>query len=579
MASHTSDDIPQGRAEQGPTLQDASASEPQAHALSLLIIRDEIVERRPLPDRGSISIGRSDENDVFLDDPLASRQHAVLRVGDALQIEDVGSANGTRVRGERIAPQVGTELLPGQPVEIGSSMLLVQRSRAGKHHRRVASFGHLEARVEEECAEGASNRFAILHVCIEGPHDVRRAQEVMSAALRRGDLIAVYARGEYEIFLRDADAELADKTARQIEGRLGEDDAPAFAGWSSHPADGLTAQALMAKARARARGEEADDERSQPAVLDDQAMRDLYRVAERVARGVISVMILGETGVGKEVLAEHVHARSRAKSPFVRINCAALSAPLLESELFGYEKGAFTGADEAKPGLLESADGGTVFLDEVGELPPALQAKLLRVLEQKEVLRVGALKPRRVDLRFICATNRDLEAEMQSGSFRRDLYFRLSGVTLTIPPLRERRTEIEPLARMFAARASKELERSTPLVISPRAMELLISHDWPGNVRELRNVIDRASLLTSGDVIEPEHLPTDKLLQSLPSRPIELALSGDSPDERRRIQEAMDRSGGNQTKAAKLLGVSRRTLGLKLGKYGFIRPRKGSGGD
>ena len=227
---------------------------------------------------------------------------------------------------------------------------------------------------------------------------------------------------------------------------------------ASYPEDGRHAAALLARAGARARGPDGEAPmtgagRGAAAVACvEESMRRVQALAERVAAGDINVLILGETGVGKEVLARAIHAASpRAARPLRALNCAALSESLLESELFGHERGAFTGAGQAKPGLLETAPGGTVFLDEVGELPPSLQAKLLRVLETREVLRVGGVRPRTIDVRFVAATNRDLEAEVSRGAFRHDLYFRLNGMTLTIPPLRERPRDLPLLARAFVA--------------------------------------------------------------------------------------------------------------------------------
>ena len=255
---------------------------------------------------------------------------------------------------------------------------------------------------------------------------------------------------------------------------------------------------VVAPARAEARG----------AVIKVPAMRALYEQAALAARGIISVLLLGETGVGKEVLARAIHDRSpRAKGPFLGLNCAALSESLLESELFGHEKGAFTGALQSRPGLFEAAEGGTVFLDEIGELPPAVQVKLLRVIEERQVLRVGGRTPRAIDVRFLSATNRDLEAEAARGAFRQDLYFRLDGITLRIPPLRQRVAEIADLARLFLDRAAAQLDLTRPLGLSDEALAVLERHDWPGNVRELRNVIERAAVLCGGNTIVPLHFP------------------------------------------------------------------------
>jgi DNA-binding NtrC family response regulator len=318
-------------------------------------------------------------------------------------------------------------------------------------------------------------------------------------------------------------------------------------------------------------------------VIGDGTMEQLHRLAEMVAKSTISVILLGETGVGKEILAETIHRGSpRGRGPFVRLNCAALPDNLLESELFGYERGAFTGAVQAKPGLLEAAHGGTVFLDEVGELPLTTQAKLLRVLESGEVTRVGSLKPRLIDVRFLAATNRDLESLAASNTFRQDLYFRLNGISIQIPPLRERVAEIEPLANAFAHDACKKAGR--PDVAIPRAVcALLERHDWPGNVRELKNVIERAVLLCQGRALEPAHISLGKMTarDSIPpaaaSKPASATSATDTTAgaaERQRIIDALEKSGGNQKEAAKLLGISRRTLVYRLDTYGVPRPRK-----
>jgi len=320
-------------------------------------------------------------------------------------------------------------------------------------------------------------------------------------------------------------------------------------------------------------------------VIADEAMRRLHAMVARVADGTISVLLLGETGVGKEVLAHALHERSpRASGPFVALHCAALSGSLLESELFGHEKGAFTGAVSAKAGLLESAEGGTVFLDEVGELPPDVQVKLLRVIEERKVLRVGALRPRPIDVRLVSATHRDLEAEVARGTFRQDLYFRLNGIALTIPPLRERVSEIAELSRVFISRVAGQLSRPLVPTLSPEALALLEGYRWPGNIRELRNTIERAVVLCSGPTILPEHLPLDRM-RAAPPPPVAAAPSVAPPPagplrseiealERQRIVDALEQSAGNQTQAATLLGMPRRTLVAKLVAYNIPRPRK-----
>ncbi|MBL8608092.1 MAG: sigma 54-interacting transcriptional regulator [Myxococcales bacterium] len=335
----------------------------------------------------------------------------------------------------------------------------------------------------------------------------------------------------------------------------------------------------------------------------DGPMAQVHRLVEHVAASNLSVLVLGESGTGKEIAAEAIHRFSkRAKGPFVRLNCASLPESLLESELFGHEKGAFTGAVAAKPGLIEGADGGTLFLDELGEMPLATQAKLLRVLESREVTRLGSLAPRKVDFRLVAATNRDLDAEIAKGTFRLDLYHRVDGVSIALPPLRARKTEILPLARLFATRASAAEGRSVP-TLSPEAGRALEAHAWPGNVRELKNVMERAVVLAMDGVVTPEHLhlrapgpppaPASASASALASASTHAsapalahasapapalasapALAPAPDDERQRILAALERCGGNQSRAAAELGIPRRTLLRRLDEYGVPRPRK-----
>jgi two-component system, NtrC family, response regulator AtoC len=292
------------------------------------------------------------------------------------------------------------------------------------------------------------------------------------------------------------------------------------------------------------------------------------------------VILLGETGVGKEVTARAIHDRSRrAGKPFVQVNCAAIAESLLDSELFGYEKGAFTGAVAKKTGLIEAANGGTLFLDEVGETSAAVQAKLLRTLEAREIRRVGGVESHAVDVRFVAATNRDLPALVESGVFRRDLYFRLNGLTIEIPPLRKRLDELPGLAAEFL----REVAHADALpvqTLSVAALAVLRGHPFPGNVRELRNLMGRAVLLSKGGEVRPEHLRLDSTTDQREAAPVP-ASSSRTPLheeidalERRRVLAALEQSAGNQTRAAALLGIARRTLIHRMQEYGLPRPRK-----
>jgi two-component system, NtrC family, response regulator AtoC len=436
--------------------------------LSLRIVLGDRVVTHELPVEGEVTLGRGHAATVFVDHASVSRLHARLRIGAGggagptpLSLEDLDSANHTRVAGRTLAPQTPTPVRAGDAIELGDVVVVIQR-------------GHV-----------------------------------------------------------------ARPVARRVE--------------------------------ATTLGRSA-------------AMREVERVVERIAPGSISVLIAGETGVGKEVIADAIHRQSRrVDRPFVRLNCAAVAEQLLESEWFGYERGAFTGAAQAKPGLLETADGGTVLLDEVAELPMALQAKLLRVVEERSVMRVGGVRPRRIDVRFLAATHRDLEAEITKGTFRQDLYFRLNGVTLHVPPLRERREEIRSLASVFMAEAAAEAQRPRAPSLDPEALAWLEGYAWPGNVRELRNVVERAVLLASDDTISIRELP-DRLRPVAPtSAPVVEASrtpgKGSLRDaiadvEKQRVLDALAEAGGNQKRAAELLGIARGTLSARLEAYGIARPRK-----
>ncbi|MGK7863588.1 sigma-54-dependent transcriptional regulator [Falsiroseomonas sp. E2-1-a4] len=314
----------------------------------------------------------------------------------------------------------------------------------------------------------------------------------------------------------------------------------------------------------------------------DPAMATLLGRVAQVARAEASVLLTGESGTGKEVMARHLHALSkRARGPFVALNCAALPETLLESELFGHEKGAFSGAVAARKGKFEQAEGGTLLLDEIGEMDPRLQAKILRVLQEREVDRLGGGAPCKVDVRIIAATHRDLLSEVAAGRFREDLFFRLNVVALRIPPLRERPSDILPLADHFAARYA-QVNGLPERMLAPLARHRLMAHSWPGNVRELENAIHRAVLLAEGHEIGPEaielsqpaahHAATPATANATPTAapPGQVAsLVGRKVEEveRELILETLSHCLGNRTRAAEILGISIRTLRNKLGEY------------
>ena len=516
---------------------------PEEALLELVVMGPDGIIQVALPPTGTLMVGRSRVSDVQLADDQASRRHASLQLGAVITVEDLGSRNGTLVLRGATSPQ-----------------------------RRVGDESYLRARLDEECARARRQEapFALLAVrFLDGK--IAKGLEILSALLRPSDTLV-------KLELRDTACALLpgprpgeaaaslDRTVQQLKER-GLRFRPALV---CHPTDGNDAAALLERLE---RAVSVEPRRAEPAGERTQSvqapeMKAIHAALVRIAPGSISVLILGETGVGKDVLAEQIHRMSpRASGPFLRLNCGALTESLLESELFGHERGAFTGAWQSKPGLLESAQGGTVFLDEIGELPLHLQVKLLQVLETREVLRVGGVRPRAIDVRFLSATNRDLHEEVRRGRFRQDLLFRLEGFAVRVPPLRQRTEEILPLAHTFVAFAARELGRPAP-EISPEAERELLALPWPGNIRQLRNTIERAVLLCGGR-IEPSHLGRPHDAESRhPATP--------DPDdeEHRRILAALEQCAGNQTRAAKQLGVARSTLVLRLERYGIARPRR-----
>ena len=307
---------------------------------------------------------------------------------------------------------------------------------------------------------------------------------------------------------------------------------------------------------------------------NSKVMQSVYELIAQVSRSDTSVLLRGETGTGKELVAHAIHfASRRAAKPFVKVNCAALPEGMIESELFGHEKGAFTGAVAARKGRFELAQGGTLFLDEIGDLSPALQIKLLRVLQEREFERVGGITTIKTDVRLIAATNRDLEKLIESGQFRQDLYYRLNVFPIHIPPLRKRGTDILLLADYFVGRYSRQNHKSV-LRISTTASEMLMAYNWPGNVRELENCIERAVVLSDDEVIHGHHLPpslqTAESSWTVPRGTLAAALEA---MEKELLIEALKASRGKVARAATTLGITERMIGLRIRRY-QIEPKR-----
>ncbi|MBL9015475.1 MAG: sigma-54-dependent Fis family transcriptional regulator, partial [Myxococcales bacterium] len=477
-------------------------------------------------------------------------------------------------------PQHPVALAPGDTFRVGDVTITLQRAGVGPTTSSVARPTPdvpLELRLTEETARSARHGEPFVHARVHvAPAQADAAREILFDALRTSDVLAEDGPGRFQLLFPALTSERGFGVLQRLVGALGGHGIASRTGIAAYPVDGITAAQLSARAR----------ELTAMTSRDRSPMDHVRRLVASVARGDLTVLITGETGVGKELIAEMIHRASpRAQQPFVKVNCAAIAEPLLESELFGHARGAFTGADAARLGLIETAGGGTIFLDEIGEMGLRVQASLLRVIEERIVRRIGESEGRAVDVRIVCATNRTLAEEVEGGRFRRDLYYRIGGVTVDVPPLRDRPDEVECIARAFAALASGRTQQTVP-VFTDEAIQALRTHRWPGNVRELRNTIERAVLLVGDGPIRPAELG---LAPSAPPSVSDLSGEATMPPirrsarvlsselaelERHRIVEALEEFGGNQTRAARALGLSRTTLVARLEAYGLRRPRK-----
>jgi DNA-binding NtrC family response regulator len=577
----------------------SSAGDGDRAAPSLLCVDGERSFSVTVPPAGELVIGRGPEAGLSLDDALVSRAHArILATPEGLRVTDLGSRHGTLVNGERVAD--ARLLRGGDVVGVGTAVLIVRRAPRPRA-RAAQPPAALTSRLTEELARCVAyeREVSVLVVRVPDGADVDALVAALGERVRPIDTVAAIGARHVGVIAPELDADEALRLAAALAAARG-----VAVGVATAPEDGIDPDGLLAAARAAS---DRDDAGRRPvrasdaiepvavgahrALIADPAMVALYELARRLARSAIPVLVLGETGVGKELAAAAVHAASpRHAGPFVSVNCAAIPESLAESELFGHAKGAFSGALAAKPGRIEIAAGGTLFLDEIGELPLAIQAKLLRVLESGELSRVGEVSARKVDLRIVAATNRDLQREVDAGRFRGDLYFRLGAARLELPPLRERPRDLAVLVTALLREACARLG-GTPLALSPGAAIALYRYRWPGNVRELRHAVDYAAAAAPDTATELEvwHLPRELAAEARRERdgataraapgvpaaaPDPAATSAFRPIadevrelERDRMIAALRATRGAQNRAAELIEMPLRTFVTKLKRY------------
>jgi DNA-binding NtrC family response regulator len=566
-----------------------------------------------VPGPEPLVVGRTWPADIVVDDPSVSRTHARFFVAPdgAVVFEDMGSTNGTRLNGV-VVPR--GRIAPGDEVRVGdvSVALHVLSTEAGVHG--LLGYDTFVRLLDDELVRARTFARPVTLLMVGARalgRPLRTWAPKLLETLRPVDRAAVYAADAVLVALPEAPR--AD--AEALGAAIVSGDAALRFGSATFPSDGTTADELLDAARSamvRGPGVAAPPPSGGSGVVVSPKMRAVWDMIDRVAPSILPVLVQGETGTGKEVVARALHARStRSGGPLRSVNCAAIPANLVESVLFGHEKGAFTGADRTTKGLFEQAHGGTLMLDEVGELPAAAQAALLRVLETKQIVRVGGDREVTVDVRVVAATHRDLEKMCAENAFRWDLYYRVHGVTVVLPALRERTEEIRPLAEAFLRDACRDNGRSVR-AIDERAMARLLRWHWPGNVRELKNVVERAVVIARTDVVTVEDLP-ERLRAAAAGDAVPSGAAGatgaagvtggggaaggaafpdSSPDpaldykERLRLEmqryetamivDALERARGNVTAAAQALKIPVRTLTHKMQALG-IKKRGDSG--
>jgi DNA-binding NtrC family response regulator/pSer/pThr/pTyr-binding forkhead associated (FHA) protein len=557
----------------------------------LLVITDEHARRDVITRDGSLVLGRDDGADVVVKHKSVSRRHARLDVnGTLIEITDLESHNGTRINGRSLE---GTErVVSGDVITLGEATVVLRSGVRRSRQLRLRDITEISSRLEQELDRALlyDRPLSVLALRLGQAVSPATLTPLIATTLRPIDVIGLE-KDVLVVLAPESDGPSAEALAHRLVEALTIAAPRIRAGVATCPGDGSDADGLIEAASKAALGGgrvnrvlEASTRvelEGRDAVVADPAMQRIYDLLKRLAGSELTVLVSGETGVGKELAARAVHGWSARKAgPFVPVNCAALTESLVESELFGHQRGAFTGADRDKAGFFEAAQGGTLFLDEIGELSAAVQAKLLRALDNREITRVGATAPIAIDVRVVAATNRDLPTEVSAGRFRKDLYYRLGAATVVIPPLRDRPRDIPALARSLLADVCKAESRA-PMTISDGAMRHLLRHEFPGNVRELYNAMRYGAATAEGDVLESWHLPGPMVAGignddagdtgAEPTSAVRFRnLSDEVADlEKRRMAEALEAADGNQSQAAKLIGMPRRTFTTKMGKYGL----------
>ena len=508
---------------------------------------------------------------VEIPDPGLSRQHARFTWDDhGIWVEDLKSTNGTKKNGERIT---STRIVPTDEISIGPVMVKIHIiSSIDQELRGFDGHDRFVAMLADEIVRARTfqRTLALMLVKAASPkHHVSMWAGRLRMRLRPVDRVGIYGPAAVLVALPEATPD----AVRALAGELSGGEPRLVCNVVTFPGDGSSVEELIAALKVTKRADAKQEDETAAVVIKSTVMKQVMQTVKRLAQSTIAVLILGETGTGKEVITRAIHdSGPRKKGPLRTINCAAIPQTLIESVLFGHEHGAYTGADRSAPGIFEQADGGTVLLDEIGELAPSAQAALLRVLETKKVTRIGGAHEIAVDVRVIAATHRDLDAMVAAGMFRQDLLYRLNTMTLRIPALRERVEEIKPLAERFlkeAARAAGNEVRE----IDAEALAALESYSWPGNVRELRNAIERAVVLAEGKAITVEDLG-DRVRRPPPVADDDAEVPSDYREHVRKyevqlIVRALHKHSGNQTEAAKALGLPLRTLVHKIQLYGI----------